>query len=637
MSSSYDSTASTILNNGMHWWNSSKQDAHKDIFAYIGYLDQNQSYRSADNLRFARLYGNYEMAGLDSYSYNRVETSYNVTHRVTMNIVQSMIDTVVSKIGKNKPKPTFLTSGGDFTLQLKAKKLSKFVEGVFYGSEFYKHARMAFQDSCIFGTGCVKIMEVDGEIKAERVFIDEIKLDDTESFYGAPRQMHQVKYVHRDVLVGMFPDKKVQIEAATDAEAVYSTNRGTRDKQMVMVVESWHLPSSKAKKHDGKHIISTANCTLFEEEWNKDYFPFVFFRWNERPVGFFGQGMSEQLQGLQLEINKILRTIQVSMHLTSIPKVFVEASSKIVTAHLNNKIGGIIKYAGTKPSYESVSAIPQDLFMHLDRLYNRAYEIAGVSQLAAQSKKPSGLDSGKALREFNDIESERFMSVGQRYEEAFINAADIIIDLARDIYSDNPDFAVKAKGSKFIETIKWADVDMEDDKYMMQIFPTSALASTPAGRLQDVQELLQAGFISKEQGLKLLDFPDLEGAYNMVNAAYDDIEAMIERMVSKGEYQTPEPYQNLELGIQMCQQAYLHYRSVSAPDDKLELLRMWMEDAQALMKKAQEALQPPPLPPEALAAQQAPVDPALLQQGVAEQAPIGVPEAPPTTDLLPVT
>ena len=52
--------------------------------------------------------------------------------------------------------------------------------------------------------------------------------------------------------------------------------------------------------------------------------------------------------------------------------------------------------------------ISQDLFMHLDRLYNRSFEIAGISQLSAQSSKPSGLDSGRALREFSDIESERF-------------------------------------------------------------------------------------------------------------------------------------------------------------------------------------------------------------------------------------
>ena len=114
------------------------------------------------------------------------------------------------------------------------------------------------------------------------------------------------------------------------------------------------------------------------------------------------------------------------MHLVSVPKLLVEASSKIVTAHLNNKIGGIIKYAGTPPTYAPLGGIPAELFSHLQFLVNKAYEISGISQLSAQSLKPSGLDSGKALREYNDIETERFMSVGMRYEKVFMDAAEII-------------------------------------------------------------------------------------------------------------------------------------------------------------------------------------------------------------------
>ena len=45
-----------------------------------------------------------------------------------------MIDTIVSKVTKNKPKPTFLTDGGDWDLQQKAKKLTKYCEGIFYST-----------------------------------------------------------------------------------------------------------------------------------------------------------------------------------------------------------------------------------------------------------------------------------------------------------------------------------------------------------------------------------------------------------------------------------------------------------------------------------------------------------------------
>ena len=572
---------------GSRWFESSKNDIHQDVFAYIKHLQNAQSYRSSDNLRAAKLYGNYDIQGLDAYSYTKVAASAGVSNKVTMNVVQSLIDTVVSKITKNKPRPTFLTSNGNWSLQSKAKKLTKFIDGTFSATDFYAKAEMSFLDACIFGTGCIKLFEKNGNIAAERVFIEEIVVDDIESYYSKPRQIHQQKQLHKDVIKKMFPQHKLMIDQASDDMDEFSTASSEKSKsQMLRVIESWHLPSGKDAK-DGKHTISIANQTLLAEGYEKDYFPFIFFKWGKRPVGFFGQGLAEQLQGLQLEINKILRTIQVSMHLVSIPKLLVEASSKIVTSHLNNKIGGIIKYAGTPPAYAPLGGIPPELFSHLDRLYNRAYEISGISQLSAQSLKPSGLDSGKALREYNDIESERFLSVGKDYEKAFLDASKIMIDMARDLYSKNKDYKVNVKGRKFIETIKWSDVDMKEDQYMMDVFPTSALSNTPSGRLQDVQELMSAGFIGKEEGMKLLDFPDLEGTINMINADATNLEKIIEDMVENGEYFPPEPYQNLENALRKVQQAYLMYKMQGAPEDRLELLRRYMEDAQGLMMKAQ--------------------------------------------------
>lgn len=597
------------------WWKSPEKDMPTKIFAYLQHLENEQGYRSADNLKYMRLYGNTETLTGRMYAFARAEPASATLNRVTMNVVQSMIDTVVSKIGKNKPLPRFLTSGGDWSMQRKAQKLSKFVEGQFYKTDFFNISAVAFLHACIFGTGAVKIFRQGKEIKAEHVFIDEIIVDDNECMYGKPRQMHQKKWVHRDVLKQVFPDKAgfIDLVGTEDISKYYNyTPDYSTQNDMILVVESWHLPSGP-EANDGWHTISISNTILLKEEYKKDYFPFVFFRWGLRPIGFFGQGIAEQLQGLQLEINKILRTIQVSMHLVSIPKIFVEASSKIVTAHLNNKIGGIIKYSGQPPTPGALGSIPPELFSHLDRLYTRCFEVIGVSQLSASSAKPSGLNSGKALRTYSDIETERFMSVGTRHQQAFLEAAKQFIDLAKEIDEEEGSFSVNVVSSKFMESIKWSEVNLPEDAYIMQVFPTSALSSAPAGRLQEVQELLQAGFISKEDGLKLLDFPDLEGMYNLENAPTIDIDWQIEKMIEKGEYQTPEPYQNLNLGIQKMQKAYLMYRMQEAPETRLELLRRWMDDAQAMLDSAQEALAPPP---------QAPLPPAL-------------PERPPSSDLLP--
>lgn len=586
------------------WWKEDKEKVHNAVFEYVKHIRRAQSYKTTNNLRYLRLFSNYELLGLGASTYSRQDSNITgLKNRVTLNVIQSMCETVTSKITKNKPAPTFLTDGGNWSEQQRAKKLNKFLQGQFHHSDLYQKASLAFLESCIFGTGAVKIFRQDNKIKTERVFIDEILVDDVESVYSNPRQMHQVKVIHRDVLKEMFPKFQAQIDNAKQSvEGLSGSNELRGD--MVEVVESWHLPSGD-DADDGKHAISIDNQTLLCEEYKKPYFPFIFFRWTVRPLGFFGQGLAEQLQGIQLEINKILKTIQVSMHLTSVPKVFVEASSKVISAHLNNEIGGIVKYLGTKPSYESVGSIPGELFSHLDRLYDRAFEIAGISQLSATSLKPAGLDSGKALREFNDIETERFMAVGQRYEQAFIDAGKIMIDLMGDIAKDSNDFSIKVPSGKFLETISWDEVNLDEDKYIMQVFPTSSLSSHPSGRLQDVQELIAAGFIDKNDGRALLNFPDLESVTNLETAATENIERAVESMIEKGEYVPPEPFQNLELGLKKVQESYLLFQNRNAPDERLELLRRWMEDAKALLDKAAQAEQAQQAAIEAVSAQAA--------------------------------
>lgn len=571
------------------WWSKDKKALADSVHEYLKFLDNDQSYRQAENVKFMRLYGNSDFAYLRNYEATRTEAAGpSIQSRVTLNIIQSMVDTVVSKIAKNRPKPMFLTEGGDWSQQRRAKKLSQFLEGQFDACDFYAKAARAFLDSCIFGTGALKIFKSGAEIKVERVFIDEIKVDDRESIYGEPRQLHQEKLIHKDVLKEMFPKKADLIESAISDPNVYSYGTNKAAKEMICVRESWHLPSGEGAG-DGKHALTMKGLNLFEEEYEKHYFPFVFWRWGLRPLGFFGQGLAEQLQGLQLEINKILRTIQVSMHLVSVPKLFVEYGSKIVDAHLDNRIGSIIRYNGQVPTPGQLGVIPPELFSHLDRLYQRAYEIAGVSQLSATSAKPAGLNSGKALREYNDLETERFMSVAQRYEKAFLDAVPMMIDLAKEIdeeLEEDGGYKVKVKGKKFLKTIKWHEVSMEEDQYSMSVFPISALSSTPAARLAEVQELISAGFVTREDAIKLLDYPDLQSFYNLETAPGEDIDMVIEKAMDDGEYMTPEPYQNLEFGIQKMQKAYLLFRSQNAPEERLELLRRWIEDAYALIQRA---------------------------------------------------
>jgi hypothetical protein len=225
---------------------------------------------------------------------------------------------------------------------------------------------------------------------------------------------------------------------------------------------------------------------------------------------------------------------------------------------------------------------------------------------------------------YNDLETERFMDCAKRYEQCYLDAAKICIDLVKEIADDTGNFTVKAPGSSFLQTVDWAEVQMEEDQYMMQIFPVSALSNTPAAKLQEVQELMQAGLLDKDEGMRLLDFPDLKAMYNRKNSPVEDIHRTIERFVDTGEYEAPEPYQNLPYGLTTMQEAYLMYKADGAPDEILDLFRRWITDAHEILDAA---TQPPP----AVLGQPQPGQPQIGPDGQ----PLAAPMAPPQSDLLP--
>ena len=146
----------------------------------------------------------------------------------------------------------------------------------------------------------------------------------------------------------------------------------------------------------------------------------------------------------------------------------------------------------------------------------------------------------------------------------------------------------------------------------MKVFPTSMLSKTPSGRLSDVTDMVQAGFIDKDMAQSLLDFPDLEGYESLATASIEATKRIITLMVEEGVYETPEPEMNLQTAMGMCQNAYLKYRNQGLSEDKLEMLRRFIQDCKDLITMNT----PSPAP--------------------ALPAPEAVPLPPPTSPILPI-
>tara|TARA_Y100001963_G_C6695248_1_gene406646 strand:+ start:186 stop:830 length:645 start_codon:yes stop_codon:yes gene_type:complete len=173
----------------------------------------------------------------------------------------------------------------------------------------------------------------------------------------------------------------------------------------------------------------------------------------------------------------------------------------------------------------------------------------------------------------------------------FLDAAKIMIDIARDVSKTGKDFSVTSFDRSNLQKVKWSDVKLDEDQYIMQVFPTSLLPVTPAARLQTVEEMMRTGLLSREDGMALLDFPDLKSVQSLETASFDEIEMVIESMIEKGEYISPEPFSNLAFALKKVNQAYIRAKLDGVPEERLDLMRRYVAECQSLISNAEMAAQ----------------------------------------------
>lgn len=593
-----------IASRGVRWWLADSATMPDAVFTQVAAIIQADKGRIDAYNTYAKLYGTWTPTFWNGYQLaNSGKPSAPMRERLTYNIVQSCIDTLTARISQNKPKPMFLTEAGDSKLQRKAKKLDAFCYGLFYENKLYQMAPKAFRDGCIFGEGIIHPYAEFGKIKYERVMPYELLADYLESHYGpeSTKSLFRIKNIDRTELMENWPDKADEIARMANTSVFISTSaRSVSD--TVTVVEAWRLPVGNQR---GRHVIVAPGCQLNEgdEDYDDDFFPFAIYRHNPRVYGFFSQGMAEQLVPTQVEINRTLISIQRSLYLGGTYKIFVKSGSRVIKSHFDNMIGTIMEYAGdTAPQYVVPQLVQPEIYAHLKDMKASGYELVGISQLSSAGLKPLGIDSGKALRAVDDIQVQRFQNVAQSYEQFFVELAKITVSVAKKAYEHDGKLLVKAPGKRFIETIDWKEVDMEEDQFQLQIYPISKLPNDPEGRLASVQEMMQAGLIDTQAGKRLLDYPDIDAEENLANAALDYLHKILDQIIEEGKYTAPEPFDDLMEARKLALEYYAQGKMNNLPEDRLELLRRFMGQIDTLQQQAQmamQAAQAPATPPQA--------------------------------------
>ena len=619
------------------WWNAGQGEVHELLAHCAAMLRDRQKARHREDWRHARLYAGMRpdlVTAFGAMGYVAAASSGpSRLPRFSFNVIESVVETLLSRLASNEVRPVYVTDGEQWDGQERAELLTQFVDGCFYASRFRDDVAIeAATDCLVFGTGVSFTFRDRLQIKSERVFPLEILVDEEDGMHRDPRMLIRHKPVAREVLIAQVAartditekDRDAMIRAIRKAPVSKTDMLQSSMSDNVMVYEGYHLPSGIDAK-DGRHVKCIEGADLWDEEWTRPNFPYEFLRWKHGLLGFWGRGIAEQLTGIQIEINRVISHVQQSLSGAAF-KIFVEQASGILDSHIDRSIGAIIRYRGTAPQFYSPNVVSDQVLNWLISLYQKAYELTGVSQMAAQGNKPQGVTAGVAIRAVDDLQDGRIARFGRRYETWHIANAEQQIDLARELYGQKEDLSVATPGSEFLRRIKWSDIDLERDQYIAQVFAESALPKTPAARKQAVQEYMQANLITPDEGRRLLRMPDLRSAQDLDDGPRNLVLEQIGQML-KGEPASPDPAQDFALAKKMVNQAICNAVVKKVPSERVQLMRDFVETLDATMQNAlaDQAASAPPAP--------APGGPAGPAAPPGAQ--MGKPAAPPTSDLMP--
>lgn len=575
------------------WYNSNdKKELTQKLLGTAAFLKTQNQYRYRQDSLYAQMYGNMPLFGAIGTNLTRISLKNQLpSNRPTMSVITSITDTVVSRLGLNKPSPKFLTDNGDYRARNLAEQMNKFIAGEFYQTKFYQLRKILLRDACIWGTGVVKILEnrATKRVVLERRLLTQLLFDANDAFHGVPQSMIELSLIDRQVLENMFPNSGKVISSAEKAYPDTSGSEAQSVSDLVMVVEGWRLPTGP-DTGDGVHAIACTSGDVEVEDYDRDKFPFEFIYYSRPVVGMWGQGVSERQMGNQIAINQILSTIHNSIRLVGVPRVFVEDGSKVVKAQLNNEVGSIVTYRGTKPEYEVAPCVPVEMYQEVQNVVNRAYQEEGISQLAASSEKPSGLNSGEAIREYDDVQQDRLATLSSDDEEFAVAVSYQIIDIARQICERDGKYQTVYPDDNGTKEIDLPASKKLDDPFVIQCFDTSSLPRDPAGRAARITEWVQAGFYSPQEGRRLLGNLDMQQEDKLLNAAEERILKQMDGIVNEGKYSQPDSFTDLLKAKEIVVQYYNLYTTAKLEESKVKMLIKYYKQVIAMIG----AQMPPP-------------------------------------------
>jgi hypothetical protein len=567
----------------MRWWEHKKDEIAPAVQTAFEQIDKAQDQRREEYASYLSMYEARAIPTLDSLDWAEAGGSIE-QEELKENLIRSVINAATAKISTNRPRPRFLTSQR-WELKDKAVRRGLFIEGVYHDQRVYQTAQQLFRDGGIFGTGLLKCY---GDVKRakiviERVLVNDIGVDYIDGKYGAPRSMFQHQTMTRSVAQARWGEKHL-----ADANHIRkAAASGSTVEDPVSIFEAWHLPSLPGAT-DGRHVICSTSGSLEDHDWTRERYPFVVWRWIPRSLGWHAIGMAEDILSHQHNLDETNLTLSRLFNLMT-NRVFVKKGTSVNVQDLDNSPFPVCEYEGTEPTFRQDPGPPPELLAERDRLAQGAFHQTGVSQLSATSQRPKGITAGVALQELKDTESERFLDVGQNWDQLLgVDLPEIILDAADDLAVAVPDLAVHTPtGGESFETVRWSEFAANKrEDFQIVSWPAALLPRTPGGRLERVSFLMSLFPQASPMFAGLIQHPDVDAAMKLLSAPVDAVVSDIKEL-EKGQYVSPEPFLDFNLAKMLVLANYQSLKSQKAPERVLDAHRQYLLSLQSLIEQQQ--------------------------------------------------
>ena len=619
------------------------------------YNGQGQERRSMAQDALEVYFGNrrHVVAGAASSDTALLDAFSLSTNPQAQNVIQMVVDTMVSHTIRNKVKPFFLTDGGDTEQRERAKGMMRLTEGVLADAGIYGTlGKLICKSGYLWDGGFCDVIPdyARNKITLEQMMPWERLAPEEEGPF--PRQEQRIRTVDRYMLLEDFGFDEVenddgeverrkndlydQIATAPAAprEMLPESYDGGGIADRVCLIESIHLPSGKVDLddeasfglndegelddsvdpgHDGVRVVQVDQLVLHREPW-----PYEWFRWGaflpmQNPTDAWSRGVPETLAGAQIYVNKTKTRIARIIHLNSVARLLVWSKAKINKSKFTNDSVSILETQqppAQAAMYLQGTAPPSELFAEVDRTIEWMKGQYGLNEMSLYGEKPPGVDHAPGMEHLLDEQNLKHAEKFEAWENfVAVQLGKRIVEACRMLAMRDPEFEVMCGDDKELRRIKWKDVELERTKFTCRPQKANMLPQTPAMKVKRLSELMNAAppeFQAQAFAALAEEYPDIGAITGPANAERKNIERRLDEIARHGmtEETTPHPYLSLDLAKLLTKQKINEAESLG--DDKAmdNLIKFW-EQVDTLQKRLAPPMAAPPAAPGAPAPQAA--------------------------------